>query len=124
CRSIELDRRTAEARTFDDDDGAAGDGALRRRHAVDSRLLGQRRGADEGDEERNSETDRVGKAIRSPGWGGWIRTTECRLQRPMPYHLATPQYDTGYMLSEPLGQVIPGLTRNQRRGFWAVWAGW
>src|SRR6266508_6385861 len=24
------------------------------------------------------------------GWGGWIRTTECRLQRPMPYHLATP----------------------------------
>src|SRR3954454_10873361 len=23
-------------------------------------------------------------------WGGWIRTTECRLQRPMPYHLATP----------------------------------
>src|SRR5262249_24107804 len=24
------------------------------------------------------------------GWGGWIRTTGCRLQRPMPYHLATP----------------------------------
>ena len=24
-------------------------------------------------------------------WGGRIRTSECRLQRPMPYHLATPQ---------------------------------
>src|SRR5215216_138657 len=26
------------------------------------------------------------------GWGGWIRTNECRFQRPVPYHLATPQY--------------------------------
>lgn len=25
------------------------------------------------------------------GWGGWIRTNECRHQKPMPYHLATPQ---------------------------------
>ena len=25
------------------------------------------------------------------GWGGRIRTCECRLQRAMPYHLATPQ---------------------------------
>src|ERR671912_635787 len=25
------------------------------------------------------------------GWGGWIRTNECRFQRPVPYHLATPQ---------------------------------
>src|SRR3989338_491134 len=25
------------------------------------------------------------------GWGGWIRTIEWRLQRPLPYHLATPQ---------------------------------
>src|ERR1044071_5185616 len=24
------------------------------------------------------------------GWGGRIRTSECRLQRPMPYRLATP----------------------------------
>lgn len=24
-------------------------------------------------------------------WGGRIRTYECRLQRAMPYHLATPQ---------------------------------
>jgi hypothetical protein len=25
------------------------------------------------------------------GWGGGIRTPECRHQKPMPYHLATPQ---------------------------------
>src|ERR1043166_3712930 len=29
---------------------------------------------------------------RKFGWGGWIRTNECRFQRPVPYHLATPQY--------------------------------
>ena len=29
------------------------------------------------------------------GWGGWIRTSECRCQRPVPYHLATPQYWQG-----------------------------
>lgn len=28
----------------------------------------------------------------SNGWGGGFRTPECRLQRPMPYHLATPHY--------------------------------
>ena len=26
------------------------------------------------------------------GWDGWIRTSECRRQRPMPYRLATPPY--------------------------------
>src|SRR5688572_29400181 len=26
------------------------------------------------------------------GWGGRIRTYECRIQRPVPYHLATPQF--------------------------------
>src|SRR6185369_12756981 len=30
--------------------------------------------------------------VLSFGWGGWIRTNECRFQRPVPYHLATPQY--------------------------------
>lgn len=25
------------------------------------------------------------------GWGGWIRTNEWRYQKPLPYHLATPQ---------------------------------
>src|SRR5437764_14415003 len=27
----------------------------------------------------------------SAGWGGRIRTCECRYQKPVPYHLATPQ---------------------------------
>ena len=29
------------------------------------------------------------------GWGGRIRTYECRDQNPVPYHLATPQRETG-----------------------------
>ena len=28
----------------------------------------------------------------SAGWGGRIRTCECRYQKPVPYHLATPQH--------------------------------
>ena len=28
------------------------------------------------------------------------------------------------MLSERRGRSIPPLTANQRRGFWAAWAGW
>lgn len=30
--------------------------------------------------------------IKTSGWGAWIRTMEWGLQRPLPYHLATPQY--------------------------------
>jgi hypothetical protein len=29
------------------------------------------------------------------GWGGRIRTCECRYQKPVPYHLATPQQAGG-----------------------------
>lgn len=29
--------------------------------------------------------------LYSSGWGGRIRTSGCRYQKPMPYHLATPQ---------------------------------
>lgn len=32
------------------------------------------------------------KSFICGGWGGWIRTNECRHQKPMPYHLATPQH--------------------------------
>lgn len=31
------------------------------------------------------------------GWGGGIRTPECRYQKPMPYHLATPQLYLAYI---------------------------
>ncbi len=27
------------------------------------------------------------------GWDGWTRTSECGSQSPVPYHLATPQYE-------------------------------
>ena len=29
------------------------------------------------------------------GWGTWIRTRECRYQKPVPYRLAIPQYRRG-----------------------------
>ena len=35
-------------------------------------------------EKRNSKYENI-------GWGGRIRTYECRLQKPVPYRLATPQ---------------------------------
>src|SRR5687767_5789615 len=47
---------------------------------------------------RENSNSRQAKAYRTSaigniknGWGGWIRTNECRFQRPVPYHLATPQ---------------------------------
>src|ERR1700752_76195 len=46
-------------------------------------------------------------AIQNFGWGGWIRTNECRFQRPVPYHLATPQYQTASLES-----VIAGTQAN------------
>lgn len=30
-------------------------------------------------------------SIDKNGWGGRTRTYECRIQKPVPYHLATPQ---------------------------------
>lgn len=41
---------------------------------------------------------------KNTGWGGRIRTSEYRLQRPLPYHLATPQ-------SEPLNSSTRHLDR-------------
>src|SRR3984893_558306 len=34
------------------------------------------------------------------GWGGRIRTYECRIQRPVPYHLATPQYQVLFLVRD------------------------
>ncbi len=40
----------------------------------------------------NSESQRpVGRRLYLPGWGAGIRTPEWRYQKPLPYHLATPQ---------------------------------
>ena len=41
---------------------------------------------DESDEDLGT-----GGSVPGPGWGGRIRTCECRYQKPVPYHLATPQ---------------------------------
>ncbi|MEA3037140.1 MAG: hypothetical protein QOH04_2917 [Sphingomonadales bacterium] len=37
------------------------------------------------------------------GWGGRIRTCECRYQKPVPYHLATPQQPGGLIAAVPPG---------------------
>src|SRR5204862_4725952 len=42
-----------------------------------------------------------------PGWGGRIRTSECGLQRPVSYHLTTPQ-------STSRVRVIPMCSDRQR----------
>jgi hypothetical protein len=41
--------------------------------------------------------------VGSAGWGGRIRTCECRHQKPVPYHLATPQHvrRAGLIAGEP-----------------------
>ena len=40
----------------------------------------------------NSESlRRQGRRMNLPGWGAGIRTPEWRYQKPLPYHLATPQ---------------------------------
>ena len=39
------------------------------------------------------------------GWGGRVRTYECRSQSPMPYHLATPQKIFAFLLYKKLGIV-------------------
>ena len=44
------------------------------------------------------------------GWGGWIRTNECRHQKPMPYHLATPQQIYGKALV--LLKLSPYMPKN------------
>lgn len=33
----------------------------------------------------------IGNDLKDFGWGGRIRTYGTRYQKPMPYHLATPQ---------------------------------
>lgn len=49
------------------------------------------------------------------GWGGRTRTLEWRYQKPLPYHLATPQ--KSHLLCATLTAVFPkckGICRNTR----------
>lgn len=43
---------------------------------------------------RNTVTNKIIQN-RNDGWGARIRTWECRYQKPVPYHLATPQQNEG-----------------------------
>ena len=67
---------------------------------------------------RRAERQRIKKlpqsgVLTSIGWGGWIRTNECRTQKPVPYHLATPQCDLMY--SRVFIELVDWL------GFWLGW---
>ena len=44
---------------------------------------------------RYPNTVAVNRKHRKYGWGTWIRTRECRYQKPVPYRLAIPQYRRG-----------------------------
>ena len=40
------------------------------------------------------------------GWGGWVRTNEWRYQKPLPYHLATPQQRCDFQIKYgALGEI-------------------
>ena len=53
---------------------------------------------------------------KNSGWGGRIRTLECRYQKPMPYHLATPQF------IEITGRTVPEKAKDARYFFKSVQA--
>ena len=48
------------------------------------------------------------------GWGGRIRTCECRYQKPVPYHLATPQSDAEHKTGNAVPQEQAGRTSLNR----------
>ncbi len=62
-----------------------------------------------------------GHAHRSDGWGGRIRTSEWRYQKPLPYHLATPQRAapsrTGRRPAQPSRKPPFSPARNPTRRF-------
>src|SRR5690606_6709146 len=64
--------------------------------------------------------------ISNTGWGGRIRTYACRIQRPVPYHLATPQRkiaETDRKRSKALVKVPRG-TRPAKRSLRQNFASW
>jgi acetyl-CoA C-acetyltransferase len=44
---------------------------------------------------KGSDPAHRGRDQKHPGWGGRIRTSACRYQKPVPYRLATPQQERG-----------------------------
>src|SRR6056297_1448176 len=53
--------------------------------------LGQRLGHSRSTGQEKSLQRKTTRALRVSGWGGRIRTYGTRYQKPLPYHLATPQ---------------------------------
>ena len=49
------------------------------------------------------------KKSNKTGWGGRIRTCECRLQKPMPYRLATPQENDPIQYIYEISQISSNL---------------
>src|SRR6476619_2213011 len=58
------------------------------KHCLSGRRLGQQ---DLNDRGRTGAQPNGSAGSNAIGWGGRIRTCECRYQKPVPYHLATPQ---------------------------------
>ncbi len=56
----------------------------------------------------------VASDLRVFGWGARIRTWECRYQKPMPYHLATPQQAAGCNY-QAAGESIDSLICSARQ---------
>src|SRR3989344_5568971 len=54
------------------------------------------------------------------GWGGRIRTFEWRLQRPLPYHLATPQCSTNSTRSKKSPETSEELHDGWCRFAWPI----
>ena len=61
---------------------------------------------------RTSATSCAGQLA---GWGGRIRTSECRYQKPVPYHLATPQQRQA-SLGTPAQDARLDASRGQGKG--------
>ena len=59
-----------------------------------------------------AETKKWSDSVEGPGWGGRIRTSEWRYQKPLPYHLATPHRCAPSRMRRALAQPA---TRPMRR---------
>jgi hypothetical protein len=60
--------------------------------------------------------NRKGENRLSVGWGARIRTWEWRNQNPLPYHLATPQWDGGDLTGKAESPQPSGAPRTRHHG--------
>src|SRR5690554_6739446 len=75
--------------------------------------------------DRNAGNQGITRKILQAGWGARIRTWECRYQKPVPYHLATPQlarFVHGLpvlrnMVSTPIKTRLQQLERHSKQSY-------